>query len=1023
MSVYTNFQSDNAKHTSNRSVYNPSVNPSVKAKGDKEEGQLHDNLDKYIEFLSWARFYPDLFLDLIKPKKGGINLHSDQRTFMRVAVRFYSMYGVFPRGWGKCVTGDTILFTNEGMKEIGSFFDYIKPESDYYTSPNISLLNRYGKFEDVSTGVANGLKKTKKLITEEGYEIQTSTNHPLLIMSADGDIAWIDSKDIQKGDYIVINRNNDVWGQEIKLAFNMDTFMDNLSNSSKSKIIKCNTPSTLTEGMALILGYLTGDGTMTQDNFVVFTTKDKDMLHNYKSFIENEIGLNVKQRSEIDFVVNGQYFREYLNQIGLKKVNAFNKEIPKIIMNAPKNIVSAFVRGLFDTDGGVSGSYLEFCTASEKLSKQLQTVLLNFGIISTRSKKYNKKYKTSSFIIKVYGKNVDIFKDEIGFSCERKQKQLIGICNIKRNPNKDIIPYQKGIIEKYYNDIKQYNKGLYDKIYHIIKGNNNLTYEKLNDLLNLNDASVSDEYEKIKKISERNYFYSKVETIEDGEDYVYDLSLWETHSFISNGFISHNTFNEVIVMYVLCVLYPGIEFSLTAQTKENAAELLKDKHLDITKKYPWFLNEIFEHRFSKSDSEVTFLNNSRIDILANNQGSKGQRRHAIMIEESALLDDFTFQDALYPIVEHGRLTVGELGVNNPEELSQKVSFFTTAGYRGSSEFERNMKMKDGMVNLSGEIILGSDWNLGCWYGRGSTKKQILKKKRDMSPIAFAQNYESKWVGSVSNALVDIKKVLKLRTLAKPVVIGDVKSEFYLSMDVARSYNTSNNQSSIVVLKVLRDEKTNRIYKIQVVNLIYVPNTLNFTAQAIIFKRIKYLYNAKVATCDLNGLGKGMFEELLKEHTDPITGQHYPCWDSINTEDKPDNPKDADKCLFGITSQGIQNDIIVNFIDMVESEKLELLVKHTETYNLDDKDYVEKVVNPMVQTDFLIEEISNIQLEHQNSGKLGIKQVTRRVDKDRLMAVMYGLYYIMKYENNIIQEEINTDMSSLLSVFKKPNIRA
>lgn len=483
------------------------------------------------------------------------------------------------------------------------------------------------------------------------------------------------------------------------------------------------------------------------------------------------------------------------------------------------------------------------------------------------------------------------------------------------------------------------------------------------------------------------------------------------------------TFLEVLTMYGISVLYPGVEFALTAQTKENAAELLKDKHADIIKKYPWFKNEVFETKFSKADSEVIFLNNSRIDILANTQSSKGQRRHILSVEESALIDDFTFQDVLLPIVEHGRLTVGEKGMNNPEELSQKINFFTTAGYRGSDEFERSLRMKDGMINLNGEIILGSDWHLGCWYGRGSTKKQIMKKKRDMSPIAFAQNYESKWVGSVDNALVDIKKVLHLRTLSKPEVKGDGKSEYYIAMDVARSYNSSNNQSSIAVLKVFRDEKTNRIIKIQLVNLIYVPTFLNFTAQAIVLKRIKYLYNAKMAIVDLNGLGKGCFEELFKEHIDPLTGDSYPCWDSINTEDKPDKPQDADKCLFGMTSQGIQNDIIVNFIDIVESEKLELLQKHTDTYNLDDKSYVESFVSPKVQTDFLVEEISNLQLEHLTNGKLGIKQVTKRVDKDRVMATMYGLYYIMKYENNVFKETVNIDLSSLLSVFKKPNVRA
>jgi len=206
-------------------------------------------------------------------------------------------------------------------------------------------------------------------------------------------------------------------------------------------------------------------------------------------------------------------------------------------------------------------------------------------------------------------------------------------------------------------------------------------------------------------------------------------------------------------------------------------------------------------------------------------------------------------------------------------------------------------------------------------------------------------------------------------------------------------------------------------------LVYVPTFLNFTAQATILKRLKYIYNAKMAVVDMNGLGKGFYEELLKEHIDPLTGAIYPCWDSINTEDKPENPYDADKCLFGITSQGIQNDIIVNFIDVVEGEKLELLEKHSISYNLEDKEYIENVVTPKLQTDFLVEEISNLQLVHLDSGKLGIKQVTKRVDKDKAMAVMYGLYYIMKYENVVLAPEVEVDLSALLSVFKKPLVRA
>lgn len=1023
MSSFSNFQSDNAKYVrkENRGNYNPAFNSTVESLGKEEFDQFKSNLDKYIDFVSWARFYPDLFLDLIKPKTGGINLHSDQRTFMRVAMRFLSMYGVYPRGWGKCVTGDTLLFTEEGIKEIGEYFNYMKSNGDFYIPANIKLLNRDGELEQSIIGVSSGFKDIKKIITEEGYEIHSSLKHPLLVMNNNGKIEWKKSSDIQIGDYLLVNRKNNVWGTTLNLDIDMEGFLNKFKSQSKSKIKICNTPNVLTEELALILGYLVGDGTLTQDNFIIFTNKDTDIINNFKIYIENTIGLQVKKRkTEIDYVVDGKYFREYLNQLGLYKVDAFGKEIPKCILEAPKNIVSAFVRGLFDTDGGITGSYIQFCTASEKMSKQLQTVLLNFGIISTRSKRFNKKFKTYSYTLKIYSENINIFLNEIGFSCKRKQDALIKICNVKRNPNKDIIPYQIQNINSFYNDVKKCNTYIYDNIYHILKGNNELTYGKLEYLLNLDNSESCSNYEELRYLYNQNYFYSKVKFIEDDSEYVYDLSLLDTHSFISNGFISHNTFNEVVVMFIACVFFPGIEFALTAQTKENASELLKDKYNDILKKYPWFKNEIYEAKFSRNDAEIRFVNDSRIDVLANSSSSKGQRRNIIMIEESALIDDFTFQDALLPIVEHGRLTVGKLGILNPEELSQKINFYTTAGFRGSDEFTRSIKMRDDMVHLQGKMVLGSDWHLGCWYGRGSTKKQILDKKKNMSPIAFAQNYESKWCGSVDGALVDITKLLKLRTLSMPELTGGGKSDYYVSMDVARSQKSSNNQSSIAVLKVKRN-KEDRIINVSLVNLINLKQGLNFTAQAIELKRIRNIYSAKMSIIDENGLGKGILDELLKEHIDPITKETLKCWDTINTDNEPD-VKGAEKCLYALHSQGINSDIIVNFIDMVESGKLQLLEKQMDnSYSISNKNYVTDIVLPKIQTDLFVEEVANLKIKHMQGGKLSVEQVTKSVDKDRFFAVAYGLWYIKNFEDKIKEENSDFNVSDLF-MFRKPQIR-
>jgi hypothetical protein len=466
------------------------------------------------------------------------------------------------------------------------------------------------------------------------------------------------------------------------------------------------------------------------------------------------------------------------------------------------------------------------------------------------------------------------------------------------------------------------------------------------------------------------------------------------------------TFNEEITMFIACVAYPGIEFALTAQTKENAAELLKDKFNDILKKYPWFKNEIYESKFSKGDAEILFVNNSRIDVLSNSNASKGQRRNAIMIEESALIDDFTFQDALFPIVEHGRLTVGDKGIMNPEELSQKVCFYTTSGYRGSDEFARSLRMKEEMSNLEGKVIIGSDWHLGCWYGRGSTKQQIMSKKKNMSPIAFAQNYESKWVGSVDGALVDINKLLNLRKLEKAHLQGETGGEYYIGIDVARSQDTSNNQSSVAVIEVKRHPKTQRIKEVHLVNIFNISNALNFTAQAVEIKKIKRLFNAKIAICDSNGLGIGLVDELMKESFDPKTKESLGCWNTINTESMPEI-QGAEDCLFDLKPQSSNSDIIVNFIDMVESGKLRLLIKKQDAdYSLNDRDaYVENKL-PFIQTDFLIEEISNLQLKPLPSGKVTVAKVIARINKDRFSALAYVLWYIKTFEDNAVQEEMD-----------------
>jgi len=500
-----------------------------------------------------------------------------------------------------------------------------------------------------------------------------------------------------------------------------------------------------------------------------------------------------------------------------------------------------------------------------------------------------------------------------------------------------------------------------------------------------------------------------------------DIRFMSMYGTFTRGY--GKTFDEVLDMFVVAMLFPDIELALTAQTKENAAELLKDKTNEILKYYPLIQNELLEKpRFSKNDAEVKFKSGARIDILANAQSSKGQRRKRIKIEESALLNNEIYQDSLKPIVEVPRYTIGKLAIPDPQELNQQIHFFTTSGFRGSDEFQRSITMVKNMVNLKGEIVLGSNWMLPCWYGRGSNKSQILQKKKEMSPISFARNYESKWVGSSDSALVDINKLMNCRSLTVPMInMNHYDEEFYIGVDVARSQNTNNNQSSAAVGQVIRHKDTNRITSIEVPNITTISNVLNFSTQASIVKKIKRDFCAKMVVADGNGLGAGLIDELLKESYDPITKEYLGCWNTINTTNEPE-VSDAESCLFDLKAQSCQSKIITDFIDVVDGGKLRLLIKKQDSeFSLKDRENPIEKMLPFIQTNNLFDEIANLKLKDTNG--LSIEKVVKKMDKDRFSALAYLIYYIIEFQSNVRKNNFNAQSyaQALSKLNRKPKL--
>ena len=498
-----------------------------------------------------------------------------------------------------------------------------------------------------------------------------------------------------------------------------------------------------------------------------------------------------------------------------------------------------------------------------------------------------------------------------------------------------------------------------------------------------------------------------------------DIRFQSMYGVFSRGYAK--TYTEVLDDFIVAILNPNITLSVTAQTRENAAALLQDKTNEILTHYPLLENEIEYKRFSKNDAIIKLKNGATITNLANAQTSKGRRRHRIKIEESALLNNALFEDALAPIVEVPRTTSGSLALVDPEEMNFQIHFFTTSGYRGSDEFARSVRMVNGMRNLTGDIVLGSSWRLPCYYGRGSSKTQILKKKRNSNPIFFAQNYEQKWVGCADNALVDVNKLMATRTLEEPILEAQRETdEYYIGVDVARSENTNNNQSAIVVIKVIRNPINKRVAELQVVNVLGVTNKMNFKNQACMIKKLKNQYHAKMVIVDGNGLGSGLVDQLLLDSYDEITGNYIGCFDTINTDNKPENPN-ADKCLFDMKAQGYQTKVVSYFINAVDSGMLKMLIRKQEQDFTDkEREFYDRNVLPFVNTELLFMEIANLKLKVMSGNNLTVEKVVKKIDKDKFSALSYCIFYILEFTN---QERIRPsfDPSALASLSIQPKI--
>lgn len=420
---------------------------------------------------------------------------------------------------GKCLSHLSVIVTHDGSA---------KTVEEIYKEKQAKLLtlNEDFKFSltEPSDFIDDGIKSVFKVETRLGKQIETTITHPFLTING-----WKQLAEIKVGDKIAVPRVLNIFG-------------DNEWRECEIKL----------------LGYLIGDGCITRSPARFVSGKTvilDDFKKAVKEFGDVECKLLRNVNGNIELAVRKinipkNSVTEWLRGLKLYGCNSHTKFIPAEVFTLRKDLLSLFLNRLFSTDGWAcilkSGQIqVGYASVSEKMIRQIQHLLLRFGVISKlkkRSIKYKESRRTAWQLDITDALSIKTFLNEIGiFGKEEIAKEILDILESKNyQTNGDLIPME---IWNYLSFAKGNESWSSLAKRARLKGTTNVHAGKRaptrQRLLKFADA-LNDEY--LKVLSNSEIYWDEIVSIEyAGDKQVYDLTIPETHNFVANDICVHNT--------------------------------------------------------------------------------------------------------------------------------------------------------------------------------------------------------------------------------------------------------------------------------------------------------------------------------------------------------------------------------------------------------------------------------------------------------------------------------------------------
>ncbi len=467
----------------------------------------------------------------------------------------------------KCVVGETLVASGDGLVRMGSLYQGEAEDTFRAEFLKISSLDGDRKTDAFYYG---GVRPVRTATLRSGHSVTGTYPHRLLT-AGEGGLVWKTLGELQPGDHVATQYGADLWSSVPA------SLRDVVTSRSYGNQRSVTLPQEMTEELALLLGAYAAEGHTSRSNWTITITNSVDsVLERIQAAWQSVFGLTARidrQPGKCPAVVlSSKTVVEFMTELGCGS-RASEKRIPDAVLRSPRDMVLAFLRGLA-LDAYVTTATAPkwaICLDSPALLDDLQAVLTNLGVVHGRVSKFNSEYGKSYDEVYAAGYQGQLLVSMVPFlEPEKAAAAAHYLAQSYGTGTADVVPGITG--RELYNLIPAGKPGrggvrgdrssfaflLDERTTHVTRR----TVERVASL----DGVVLPGW--LRQVLDGNLHFSPVDSVVDaGEREVFDLSVPETHAFVANGIMNHNTVNmpeQATVEDVEKIYFEGWKLGLKA---------------------------------------------------------------------------------------------------------------------------------------------------------------------------------------------------------------------------------------------------------------------------------------------------------------------------------------------------------------------------------------------------------------------------------------------------------------------------